>query len=121
MAKKLSERIAERVSKSKNASPQALNTAAFIALKSDIVDALNDGWSARTVWETLQAEGKISFSYQAFRGYINKLILKEKKSVITDNEHTETATITVPLKKDKTPKMPKAFHFEATPNKEDLF
>jgi len=121
MGKTLSERIAERVTKSKNSSPQAINTAAFIALKSDIMDALNDGWAARTIWETLYSEGKIAFSYQAFRGYIHKMILKEKKPISTKKEKAETPITSVTENKENTSKMPKAFHFEATPNKEDLF
>jgi len=74
MANSLSERIAARAAK-QNPSRSAQNRATFLALRADIKQAMEDGWPVKTVWETLQDEGKVSFSYQAFRGYVNRLIL----------------------------------------------
>lgn len=74
MAKSLSARIAERATRQKP-SRSAQNRATFLALKADIKEALDDGWPVKTVWETLHEEGKVTFSYQAFRGYANRLIL----------------------------------------------
>ena len=73
MAKSLSQRIADRMSK-KPASAGGQNRAAFLALKPDIEDALADRWPVKNIWETLYAEGKIRFSYQSFRKYVNTLI-----------------------------------------------
>lgn len=73
MAKSLSMRIAERMSK-KAASVGGQNRAAFLALKPDIEEALGDRWPVKSIWETLYAEGKIRFSYQSFRKYANTLI-----------------------------------------------
>jgi hypothetical protein len=75
MAKSLSERIAERV-RQRKAPPGrgGENRAAFLALRDDIAKALADGWSARAIWETLRAEGKIRFSYDPFTRYVKKLI-----------------------------------------------
>ena len=70
----LSERIADRVVK-KKPSRNAQNRAAFLALRQDIQEALADGWPVKTIWETLHEEGKVTFGYQAFRGYVNRLIL----------------------------------------------
>jgi Family of unknown function (DUF5338) len=74
MEKSLSKRIAERTGLNP-VSRNNKNRAAFLALKSDIQQAMEDGWPVKTIWETLQEEGKIPFSYQAFRGYVNRLIL----------------------------------------------
>lgn len=74
MAKSLSERIAARTVK-KKPSRSAQNRAAFLALRVDIKQALDDGWPVKSIWETLHEEGKVDFSYQAFRGYVNRLIL----------------------------------------------
>lgn len=77
MAKSLSERIAERAKK-KKPSRNAQNRAAFLAVRVDVKQALDDGWPVKSIWETLHEEGKVTFSYQAFRGYVNRLILAAK-------------------------------------------
>src|SRR4051794_33767938 len=79
MGKTLSERVATRVAK-KKPSRSALNRGAFLALRSEVKQALDDGWPVKTIWETLQEEGKITFSYQSFRGYANRLILSRGKA-----------------------------------------
>lgn len=78
MAKSLSQRIADRMSK-KPAKAGGQNRAAFLALKPDIEEALADRWPVKSIWETLYAEGKIRFSYQAFRRYVNALIPSMKE------------------------------------------
>lgn len=78
MAKSLSQRIADRMSR-KPAKAGGQNRAAFLALKSDIEEALADRWPVKSIWETLYAEGKIRFSYQAFRRYVNALIPSMKE------------------------------------------
>ena len=71
---KLSVRIAAR-EVAKKPSPYAINRAAFLALRQDIKDAMADGWNVMSIWETLHEEGKVSFGYEAFRKYVNRLIL----------------------------------------------
>ena len=73
MTKNLSQRIAERLINNK-AKKSARNKADFLVHKTDIEQAINDGWSRRLIWETLKSEGKISASYTAFNNYVNKLI-----------------------------------------------
>ena len=82
MTKSLSERIAERAKK-KKPSRNAQNRAAFLAVRADVKQAIDDGWPVKNVWETLHEEGKVTFSYQAFRGYVNRLILASKPDVAT--------------------------------------
>lgn len=111
MAKSLSERIAERAAK-KKPSRNAQNRAAFLAIRGDVTQALNDGWPVKTIWQTLHEESKITFSYQAFRGYVNRLILANHPSVeashqVSKAKSTKPAPIT-------------GFHFEPEPNKKDL-
>lgn len=73
MHKDLSARIAERVKKQRISSRDQ-NRAVFLALRQEIAQAMQDGWSVMTIWRTLKDEGKITFSYQAFRLYVNKLV-----------------------------------------------
>ncbi|HMW40618.1 MAG TPA: TraK family protein [Saprospiraceae bacterium] len=93
MTKTLSERIALFADKNKNTGKQFLP--AFVALKPDIEQALQDGWTVRQIWNTLHDEKKIKCSYQWFRTLVNRHIADDRKqntlttpgkSAITDQE-----------------------------------
>jgi hypothetical protein len=77
MAKRLSARIAERTGR-KTPSRSGKNRAAFLAVRDDVKEAIDDGWPVKEIWETLYEEGKVSFSYEAFRTYVNRLILEKR-------------------------------------------
>lgn len=74
MAKTLSQRIAERA-KTKVASKKGKNRASFLAVRDEVRQSIEDGWAIKEIWECLHAEGKVSFGYDAFIGYVNRLIL----------------------------------------------
>jgi hypothetical protein len=128
MVKSLSERIAARTVKQKP-SRSAKNRATFLALRVDIKQALNDGWPVKSIWETLHEEKKVEFSYQAFRGYSNRLILSpptpELPTPIPDEvapalrlgNPKQSASSKPTVKK---PEPPAGFNFNSKPNKEDL-
>ena len=80
MTKTLSERIALFTDKHKNTGKQFLPV--FIALKSDIEQALQDGWTVHQVWITLHDEGKIKCSYQWFRTLVNRHITDNRNQKI---------------------------------------
>lgn len=119
MDKSLSVRIAERVTKQR-ASTRELNRAVFLALRHEIHQAMDDGWPVATIWRTLKEEKKITFSYQAFRGYVNKLVVKHAGASIDTPPPPRQ-----PLPSGKTQKpAPKGkeggFTFDPIPNLEDL-
>mgnify|MGYP003407805229 CR=1 FL=1 len=134
MAKNLSQRIADRM-RSKKATVSAQNRAAFLALKGEIIQAIDDRWPVKQIWETLHEEGKVTFSYQAFRNYVNSLILAPKQSATpkapaeeprlerqaNKEKKTVPATPRTPTPKANPvkPPVPTGFNFDATPNKED--
>lgn len=127
MAKNLSERIAAMAIK-KKPSRRAKNRATFLALRVDVKQALDDGWPVKSIWETLHEEGKVDFSYQSFRVYVNRLILTPAELIAaTDNLVTYAAqgeqtnhvpTITNEKKAEEL--AANGFKFNKTPNKEDL-
>lgn len=78
MVKTLSKRIAARMKKHDGGLKRS-NRTIFLALRDEIEEALNEGWTVKVVWETLQEEGKVAFSYQAFNGYVNRLIKNERE------------------------------------------
>ena len=118
MAKSLSERIAERV-QARKLSKTGKNRAVFLALRSDIKQALDDGWPIKTIWETLYQEGKIAFGYDAFIGYVNRLIRFCEQA-------QASVPPPVPVAKEPSGKKPapppkiSGFKFESAPKKEDL-
>jgi hypothetical protein len=71
MAKSLSERIAQRAAGARRGGK---NLASFLAVRDDVKEALQDGWAVKVIWRTLHDEGKITFSYDAFNNYVNRLI-----------------------------------------------
>ena len=74
LAKSLSQRIAERA-KAKVASKKGKNRASFLAVRDEVRLSIEDGWTIKEIWECLSAEGKVQFGYDAFIGYVNRLIL----------------------------------------------
>ena len=95
-------------------------------MRDDVKQALADGWPRRAIWETLHEEGKIAFSYQTFRTYLNRLILEKrletergrvagKKEGRGKSDHRGVR----PVDKNSTAGLP-SFTFNSTPKKEDL-
>ena len=74
MAKSLSARIAERIARKKPVG-NVRNRAAFLALRGEVKQAIDDGWPVKTIWETLHDEEKVAFGYHPYRRYVNRLIL----------------------------------------------
>ena len=135
MSKNLSERIADRM-RNKKATVGAQNRGAFLALKGEIIQALDDRWPVKTIWETLHDEGKVKFSYQAFRNYVNSLILTPKQAAtpkaLAEGERPgtqpERQTKAVPASPGTTtPRQapapsqgPAGFNFNPNPDKEEF-
>ena len=128
MGKSLSERIAARAANSKP-SRRAQNRGAFLALRSEVEQALDDGWPVKTIWETLHQEGKVTFSYQSFRGYANRLILARRHgrqpAGVADQSKAlrPAASATSQALGDRTAQKAAGiggFRFESEPRKEEL-
>lgn len=106
--KSLSDRIAEKAQK-QMPDQKAKNRAAFLVHRDEIRQALDDHWSVKMIWTTLRDEGKVSFSYQAFIGYVKRLI--------TNQRPTPSESVQTPAPKRQNHL---GFKFEAIPKKEEL-
>jgi len=77
------------------------------------------------IYRTLQDEGKIDFSYQAFRLYVNQLILNpgqtRRKSKTDKPTKQQQAGKPDPDKPKQEADKAKGFNWNPNPNKEDLF
>jgi hypothetical protein len=54
------------------------NKVAFLALREDISEALEKGWSVTAIWETLRDEGSFTATYNTFRLYVLKYLSGQK-------------------------------------------
>jgi len=124
MAKKLSVRIAERTGR-KTPARNGTNRAAFLAVRDDVKQALDDGWPVRAIWETLHEERKIAFSYPAFCRYVKRLVVGRRLEIGRDLAVGKKGK-TEPeregfnsVEKNSSPGLP-SFTFNSTPKKEDL-
>ncbi|HDU4145699.1 TPA: TraK family protein [Legionella pneumophila] len=65
-----------------NQSQQRTNTrknkVEFLAMREDISEALEKGWSITIIWETLRDEGRFTGTYNTFRLYILKYLNGQK-------------------------------------------
>jgi len=130
MPKRLSERIAQRI-RTQKPSQAGQNRASFLAVRDDVRQALNDGWSVKVIWNTLHEEGKIAFGYDAFIGYVNRLIRHSRMSPVNVPPDVTTQNKAPSSQSQKNQPNPAAssmkppaiggFHFNPTPKKEDLF
>ena len=119
MAKSLSERIALRVS-ARQPSRTGKNRASFLAVRDDVRKALDDGWPVKAIWDTLSAEGKIEFGYDAFIGYVNRLIRNAESSPARPPAGQVKADKRARKGKAKASSSIGVFDFNPKPNKEDL-
>ncbi|MEO8627531.1 MAG: TraK family protein [Betaproteobacteria bacterium] len=124
VGKSLSERITARSSK-KTAGRSDLNRGTFLALRNEVKQAIDDGWSVKTIWETLRDEGKISYGYQPFRRYANSLIRAPEKARANVVEgrasgRTDAAPTSQRMGAREKPTRIGEFRFESEPKKEDL-
>lgn len=110
--KSLSERIAERAHVKQTCTPNC-NRAVVLALRKDIAQARADGWSVLAIYQTLWDEGRVTFSYQAFRRHVNRLLPGQTEAKIQPDISGKTAS-TLPLSG------PSGFHFKPVPDKKEL-
>ena len=108
MSLSLSERIA--LNEQKNpARRKNVYRPSFLALKTDINKALQDGWSMRQIWSTLKDEKKIDCSYLWFRCLVKKHIFDK-----AEKKHGKVTTMISSEKENS------GFNFRSSIDKEDL-
>lgn len=79
MARNITEALAEWVAKQQTPRRQDAQAVAFLAVRADVVTALEAGYSVKTVWAFLKDEGRITSSYEAFRRHVQRHIRSSQK------------------------------------------
>lgn len=113
MIKTLATRIAQRMKNKPSGRNQ--NRATFLTLRTDIEQALQEGWSVKTIWETLYGERKVAFGYQTFRRYVHQYSQGSKS-----NKRSSVRQKVVGPTTQKPVEIP-GFTFQSNIDKKDLF
>lgn len=93
----------------------------FLALREDISEALEKGWSVTAIWDTLHDEGSFTATYNTFRLYVLKYLngqlsgYSQKDSI--DQRHKKQ--VNKPISKEKTDPIP-FFTYNPIPDPEKL-
>ena len=109
---------------------------AFMAVKSDVVAAMEAGYALTTIWEHMHETGKVKCSYETFRKHVHRFTRSppvtpsmpapSPPSIMPKGGDTKLeAKGAASSSKPETPKKSEApkiggFVFDATPKKEEL-
>lgn len=117
--------------KEKKSTPRNKNLVAFLAVRADIKEALDVGYSVKTVWENLLELKRIEFSYDTFLNYVNRQIRRpsanpipveqDLPSVSKDSKTEPTLDSAKQTTKITKPGTLPGFTFNPVPNVEELF
>ena len=112
MTKTLAARIAQRMKN--KPSGRDKNRATFLLLRTDVEQALTEGWLMKTIWETLYDERKVAFGDQTFRRYVHQYIQGSTSKIPLSARHLLTSPMN-----QKRLEIP-SFTFQSNIDKKDL-
>lgn len=76
MARDITDALAEWVAKQPPRRRHDAQAVAFLAVRTDVVKALEAGYSIKTIWAFLKDQGRITSSYEMFRRHVQRHIKK---------------------------------------------
>ena len=124
MSKRYSDQLGEWV-KQKQSRKRDKNLVAFLAVKADVQEALNEGYAAKTIWEHMRENKRIEFGYDTFLNYTNRQIRRHLSGDASIQSEPSTAPKgkknIKPQEPQKTATKPQqlGFTFDSSPKKED--
>ncbi|EDB8709747.1 conjugal transfer protein TraK [Salmonella enterica subsp. enterica serovar Schwarzengrund] len=127
MSKRYSDVLAEWVEKrTKGKRRTDAAAVAFLAVKSDVDEALKAGYAIKTIWEHMHETGRIQTGYEAFRKHVKRYIKTTPHPTQIGDQGKANKSVPKAKAKVDTPQEPKempsigGFQFNPKPNKEDL-
>jgi hypothetical protein len=72
MAKSYNEQLAEWVRQRTQSARHDKNRVAFLGVKEDVKEALDQGWPVKTIWAHLVEQKRIGFGYDTFLVYVKR-------------------------------------------------
>ncbi len=133
-AKKYTDELAEWARKKQSSRPRSIAKITFMALKKDIEEALNSGFTMLMIWEHLKETERLAVSYNTFTKYVSLHITNKKQSPATLQQSPATSPATpaavkkpaVKTEKETKPaasrdrELGSGFHYNPSPNPKDL-
>lgn len=126
-AKKYTDELAEWARKKQSSRPRSIAKITFMALKKDIEEALDSGFTMLMIWEHLKETERLAVSYNTFTKYVSLHITNKKQSPAT-SPATPAAVKKPAVKTEKETKpaasrdreLGSGFHYNPSPNPKDL-
>lgn len=132
MAKSYNEQLAEWVRTRTHSARHDKNRVAFLGVKEDVREALEQGWPVKTIWAHMVEQKRIGFGYDTFLVYVKRHVRPAAEPVAARRnkapraphlapsgrpppDSTESKTLRAPVQ-DQQP----GFTFNAAPNREEL-
>jgi hypothetical protein len=124
MSKRYPEELAEWAEKrAKKKRRQDAVAVAFLAVKANVIEAMEAGYALTTIYEHMHETGRIKCSYETFRRHVRKYIKAGSAPTppadLAKGKQGEQKTKPAKSKQEQQPKKG-GFEYNATPNKEDL-
>jgi hypothetical protein len=113
MSPSLSERISLR--EQENPGRRNLYEPTFLALKTEISQALHDGWSMRQIWSTLKDEKRIGCSYLWFRNLVKRHIFDQPDDLSARKKKNKQPASSLTGERDTN-----GFNYRSSIDKEEL-
>ncbi|MCU7927535.1 MAG: TraK family protein [Candidatus Thiodiazotropha sp. (ex Dulcina madagascariensis)] len=121
MAKSYIEELADWVQKRPKKKPrQDAAAVAFMAVKSDVIEAIEAGYALTTIWEHMNEIEKLKCSYETFRKHVRKYIKQAVPRNTKNAEQEKSQGAKSGQKQETMPSKADGFAFDAKPKKEDL-
>jgi hypothetical protein len=137
MAKSYTKQLSEWVGQARHSARRDRHRVAFMAVKNDVKEALEEGWPMKTIWAHMVEQKRIGFGYDTFLAYVKRhvkgttepssaskssrrpdqsLAPKARPSSLTRDEATQGR----PEQASHGPEPISGFTFNAAPNREEL-
>lgn len=115
---------------------QDTTAVAFLAVKSDVIEAMEAGYALTTIYEHMHETGRVRSSYETFRRHVHRFIKSATPAPTTPTPKAATkspssspATTPAVTAKPATPAAPassepgeiRSFIYNPKPNPDDLF
>lgn len=122
MAKRYTDQLAEWAKKREASRPrQDKNVVAFLAVRTDVKEAMDAGYALKTIWEHLHETKKIAYRYETFLRHVRRHIKQTPQPEIPPADLKDNKAEAKTTKKEQEPPPSvSGFRFDATPKKEDL-
>lgn len=132
MAKSYTEQLTEWVRQRSQSARHEKNRVAFLAVRNDVRQALEQGWPVKTIWAHMVEQERIGFGYDTFLTYVKRHVRSaaEAPGAVRASRPSARPPATPQVKNRDTPgraakgpddqdQMP-GFTFNAAPKREEL-